>query len=64
MIIFFFFPETKGRTEVELAALFEDPKLDHTDPVMLEGLEAASDHYSKSCEKSAVVTKNEMSDSL
>ncbi|KAJ5801382.1 uncharacterized protein N7518_003450 [Penicillium psychrosexuale] len=64
LIIFFVFPETKGKTEVELAALFEDPKLDHTDPVMLEGLEAASDHYPKPCEKSAVVTKNGMSDSL
>ncbi|CDM32380.1 hypothetical protein DTO006G1_2326 [Penicillium roqueforti] len=64
LIIYFVFPETKGKTEVELAALFEDPKLDHTDPVMLEGLEAASDQYPKPCEKSAVVIKNEMSDSL
>ncbi|KAF4769426.1 hypothetical protein N7455_008500 [Penicillium solitum] len=63
-IIFFTFPETKGKTEVELAALFEDPKLDRADPITLEGLEAALDHDPKPFEKSAVVTKNEASNSL
>ncbi|OQE41818.1 hypothetical protein PENCOP_c004G06572 [Penicillium coprophilum] len=58
-IIFFTFPETKGKTEVELAALFEDPKPDHRDPIMLEGLEAGFDHHPKPCEKSVVISKSE-----
>lgn len=63
-IIFFTFPETKGKTEVELAALFEDPKLDRADPITLEGLETVLGDDPKPYEKSAVVAKNEASNSL
>lgn len=58
MIIFFTFPETKGKTEVELAALFEDPKSDHENPIILEGLEAEINNLPESEKGGVVITKD------
>ncbi|KAJ5771186.1 uncharacterized protein N7511_003237 [Penicillium nucicola] len=58
LIIFFTFPETKGKTEVELAALFEDRKSDHDYPITLEGLEAGLENISESHKGGVVVTQD------
>lgn len=46
-------------TEIELAALFEDPGYDRGDVITLDGLEAASGHHTLVCEKGSVVAKYE-----
>ncbi|KAJ5533020.1 hypothetical protein N7494_009572 [Penicillium frequentans] len=59
LIIFFLFPETKGKTEIELAALFEGPGYDRGDAITVDGLEAGSGPHALVCEKGSVVTKHE-----
>jgi hypothetical protein len=57
LIIFFTFPETKGKTELELAALFGDHKLDHEYPVTLNGLEAGMEGVSEPYKEGIIVTE-------
>ncbi|KAJ5288637.1 hypothetical protein N7478_001667 [Penicillium angulare] len=59
LIIFTFFPETKGKTEIELAALFDGSGYDRGDGITLNGLEVGSDTHTMVCDKGQVATKQE-----